>query len=114
MTNNYLNVKVILESFGDETKCEVLTVGNPSSLSDLIQIGSLASTQRQGWSINCREVNYLLYRHPGLCDDPDLSTIISDFVARVSLTILHYGAIAGSALERRESGLRSYLVFVIP
>ncbi|KAI4213179.1 MAG: hypothetical protein LQ351_004125 [Letrouitia transgressa] len=113
MTNNYLNAKVIIEPFGNETKFEVLTVGGPSILSDLIQIGSLASAQRQGWSVSCSEVNYLLYRHPELCDDLNLSTIISDFVARLSLTTLFYGATAHLDFERHGSGLRPYSVFVL-
>ncbi|KAL9609428.1 MAG: hypothetical protein Q9167_005804 [Letrouitia subvulpina] len=110
ITNNYLKAKVFIEPFGDETKCEVLTVGN---LSDLVQIRSLDITERKGWSINCTEVNYLLFRHPEL-HNPNIASVISDFVAIVSLTILHCEASGNTDLDKGETGLQPLLVFFLP
>ncbi|MCJ1451077.1 hypothetical protein MMC28_001411 [Mycoblastus sanguinarius] len=79
--DNYGKAKVILEPSAGQSECELLVAG---VLHDFITLEGLDAASRCGWSISCREVNFLLLNHPEL-ENPTQVDALSDFAAIATL-----------------------------
>ena len=80
MNCSYGQAKVILRPSEPEGACKLSVSGQ---LSDSISVDHLNESSRRGWSIDCKDVNFLLLKYPQI-EDSQVDAV-SEFVAVAAL-----------------------------